>query len=262
MLTKSAVAGFAVVTLIIGVLLLAPAGDTFAEDPSIYLDIGEVAGYPGQLISIPVYIQTLVDSLDGFEIAISVSRSDLIYFEVDTVVIGVDTSYVCQFDTAGTLASGWQVVRARSEEGKGWNQKLIGISDLGTGDVPGVPDYTSGVLVRFYARIMGDIPDTLSDRTVNLMVSICRFSNQNGLLITPTQCDDGSVSVLIGVLGDVDCSGTINPVDVVYLVNYVYKGWVAGCTEALGDVDCSGTVNPVDVVYLVNYAYKGWAFPC
>jgi len=63
--------------------------------------------------------------------------------------------------------------------------------------------------------------------------------------------------------GDLDCSGSINPVDVVYLVNFVYKDqdarcypypWV--CPVSLGDVDCSHGINPVDVVYYVNKVYK------
>jgi len=62
---------------------------------------------------------------------------------------------------------------------------------------------------------------------------------------------------------DVDCSGGLNPVDVVYMVNFVYKnldarcypeGW--NCPYDLGDVDCSGGLNPVDVVYYVNKVYK------
>jgi hypothetical protein len=70
--------------------------------------------------------------------------------------------------------------------------------------------------------------------------------------------------------GDVDCNLAVNPVDVVYMVNYVYKGLDARCYPAgwncpydLGDVNCDFAVNPVDVVYYVNYVYKGnTPFPC
>jgi hypothetical protein len=63
--------------------------------------------------------------------------------------------------------------------------------------------------------------------------------------------------------GDVNCDAAVNPVDVVYMVNYVYKnqdarcypgGW--NCPYDIGDVDCNGAVNPIDVVYYVNYVYK------
>jgi len=70
--------------------------------------------------------------------------------------------------------------------------------------------------------------------------------------------------------GDVDCSGGLNPTDVVTMVNFVYKGMDARCYPAgwscavdLGDVDCDNQVGPIDVVYFVNYVYKNYRpFPC
>jgi len=67
---------------------------------------------------------------------------------------------------------------------------------------------------------------------------------------------------------DVDLDGTINPVDVVLMVNYVYKQLDArqplpDCPMENGDWDCTGQVNPVDVVFYVNHVYRGWATtPC
>jgi len=60
---------------------------------------------------------------------------------------------------------------------------------------------------------------------------------------------------------DLDRDGSLNPVDVVYLVNYVYKSLdgreqIAGCLGDNGDWDCDGAVNPVDVVWYVNFVYK------
>jgi hypothetical protein len=61
----------------------------------------------------------------------------------------------------------------------------------------------------------------------------------------------------------------VNPVDVVGIVNFVYKSidgrqllttncpWTNPQPNYNGDWDCTGTVNPVDVVHYVNYVYKG-----
>ena len=62
--------------------------------------------------------------------------------------------------------------------------------------------------------------------------------------------------------GDVSGDGLINPVDVVKMVNYVYKSndqraQPPNCPRQAGDVSCDGNVNPVDVVKYVNYVYKG-----
>jgi hypothetical protein len=67
-----------------------------------------------------------------------------------------------------------------------------------------------------------------------------------------------------------DCDGdhNINPVDVVYVVNFVYRNLDARrvlpyCPVQNGDWNCDGQVNPVDVVYYVNYVYKLWGpGPC
>jgi len=64
-----------------------------------------------------------------------------------------------------------------------------------------------------------------------------------------------------GLPGDMDCDGMTNPIDVVYLVNFVYLSQDArcvlpGCPYYTGDANCDYQVNPVDVVYLVNAVYK------
>jgi len=61
---------------------------------------------------------------------------------------------------------------------------------------------------------------------------------------------------------DLNADGYINPVDVVFIVNYVYLGndmlvQPPNCHLTAGDVNCDGNVNPVDVVYYVNYVYLG-----
>jgi len=75
--------------------------------------------------------------------------------------------------------------------------------------------------------------------------------------VKPCNCD--------GWTGDLDCSYTLNPVDVVIIVNFVYKnldarcypfGW--SCPKDLGDVNSDGAVNGVDVVNYVNHVYKHW----
>jgi len=79
--------------------------------------------------------------------------------------------------------------------------------------------------------------------------------------------------------GDLDCSGGLNPLDVICIVNFVYQtqdwrcypdGWNCpcypdgwNCPYDLGDVDCDYMVNAVDVVFYVNYVYKNYQpFPC
>jgi subtilisin family serine protease len=60
---------------------------------------------------------------------------------------------------------------------------------------------------------------------------------------------------------DLDLSNSINPLDVAYIVNYVYKqldarAVLVACPGDNGDWDCSGIVSPVDVAWYVSFVYK------
>lgn len=64
-----------------------------------------------------------------------------------------------------------------------------------------------------------------------------------------------------GVIGDVDCNDGTNPLDVSYLVSYVYKMQDAlcdkpGCPYHTGDVNCDDATNPLDVAVMVLQVYK------
>jgi len=59
------------------------------------------------------------------------------------------------------------------------------------------------------------------------------------------------------LLGDTNGDETVDVGDVVYLVNYLYRGGTAPDPVQSADVNCDGAVDVGDVVYLVNYLYRG-----
>ena len=124
-----------------------------------------------------------------------------------------------------------------------------------------IPANTTGVLLNIFGRIYPNVPDTLSDRIVYVDPNICYYSDTHGNLIVPTRNIGGLVVIKRGIRGDLDCNGGITPVDVAYLVNYVFRGWDVLCNKINGDLDCNGMITPLDVTYLVNYVYKQWPLP-
>jgi hypothetical protein len=63
------------------------------------------------------------------------------------------------------------------------------------------------------------------------------------------------------VLGDVNGDTVIDVGDVVYIINYLFKGGLPPNPVEAGDVNCDGVVDVGDVVYLINYLFKGGPAP-
>ena len=64
-----------------------------------------------------------------------------------------------------------------------------------------------------------------------------------------------------GTKGDVNCDVAVDPLDVSYLVNYVYLGLDEICAKPncpyhAGDMNCDDAIDPLDVTYLVNLVYQ------
>lgn len=76
-----------------------------------------------------------------------------------------------------------------------------------------------------------------------------------------TGCLEGAV---IGerIRGDVNEDGRITVSDVIFLVNYLFKGGSAPAPLEVGDVNCDSSVTVSDVVYLINYLFKSGPPPC
>jgi len=66
----------------------------------------------------------------------------------------------------------------------------------------------------------------------------------------------GYVSQTLQVKGDANADGSINILDITFLINYLYKGGPSP-GEYAGDVNSDGAINLLDVTYLINYLYKG-----
>lgn len=73
------------------------------------------------------------------------------------------------------------------------------------------------------------------------------------------QIQNDSLSFLCG---DANGDGDVNLGDIVYLINYLYKGNLPPHPLEAGDANSDGTVNLGDIVYFINYIFKGGPPPC
>jgi hypothetical protein len=64
------------------------------------------------------------------------------------------------------------------------------------------------------------------------------------------------------LLGDADGNGTVDLIDIVRIIDYLYRGGAAPISSAeVADVNSNGAVNLLDVVYLIAYLYMGGPAP-
>ena len=62
--------------------------------------------------------------------------------------------------------------------------------------------------------------------------------------------------------GDDNADGSISVSDVVYEINYLFKGGPKPIPLEVGDVNCDNDHSVSDVVYKINYLFKGGPKPC
>lgn len=142
----------------------------------------------------------------------------------------------------------------------GWPTSSCSVSCC---DVYGNPDGN-------YAGILADL--TGINGNISECPLFCDLSDNQFYISETSPCasDNNECEVLMGawdtgcnyLCGDATADWQINVADVVYLLNYLYRGGAPPQPLQAGDVNCDGTIDVSDVVYLLNYLYKGGPQPC
>lgn len=74
--------------------------------------------------------------------------------------------------------------------------------------------------------------------------------------------DTIAMKVTLLPTGDANGDSKLNLADIIYVVNYIFKGGPPSTPHNAMDANCDGKVNLSDIVYLVNYIFKGGPLPC
>jgi hypothetical protein len=100
--------------------------------------------------------------------------------------------------------------------------------------------------------VVGDYPDGIFSADLD---------GDGDLDLATANNNSNNVSVLLNepsfIRGDANGDGVVDPADVVYLINYLFRNGAAPDPLAAGDANCDGVVEPSDVVYLINYLFRG-----
>ena len=228
--------------------------------------VENITALPGQEnVVIPIYMKNYHDSVAGFNMWLILDRPDIMEFQI-------------VLDTTGTLISSWEGMSANSLGGLGHDLTFFAISN-------NMPPYTNSIdypqygeipLVKLIADVY-DIPDTMTDRTVNIHVVTEPLNNfcfadpygyscigyvEGELDTTKVTITDGSLTVLVPICGDIDgSSGNPNVVDLTYFVEYMFFGGPPPLIIEMANVDGQGGINVADLTYLVNFLFFGGPAP-
>jgi hypothetical protein len=95
------------------------------------------------------------------------------------------------------------------------------------------------------------MPRTSGIATVTMRIT----SRANPILVD-------SITFNLSLRGDTNSDGKISVSDVVYMINYLFKGGPPPVPLESADTNCDEKPSVSDVVYLINYLFKGGPSPC
>ena len=204
------------------------------------------------------------------------------WVNIDTIEQQVGT-----FDISGTLIEDWDWVDARSISGYGTDLNVAGIADLpGEPHPDGISPQQGGVLIKLQAQVQ-DVPDSLIDRTVNILIQSdflahFNFSAPDGSSIglKYDEVPDTNCFVCLYWVGSTclnwkrvsvpppgGCDSIDVGLDTIVSVDtslvWLTDGSLSVITQECGNIDGLGDGGPDigDLVFLVNYMFNGGAAP-
>ncbi len=119
----------------------------------------------------------------------------------------------------------------------------------------------SGLLLKTYFTILSGDNDQSTVISVDNIGSILPlFKNNNGGLEYNPASKPGSV-YFRGVYGDTNSDDSINILDVVLIINCIYKNGHEAIPPHVANVNGDESINILDVIYLINFIYKGGPAP-
>lgn len=223
---------------------------TRIENDSCDIAIQNTTAYPGRGTWVTVWMKNPVP-VAGYSLTFMLAGNpDVARFTCDT------SGYWCFIDTTDCLASNFSNVFCVCVE----NGSVIRTVGWGyTGFIPSSPNYRCLFKIRMDVCC---IPDSETNRSVPILLALGSSSLSDTLgYDIPLRDHMGELFVWWSVPGDANGDSSVNAVDVVFLINYLFIGGPEPCVCEAADCNNDGVINASDVVYLINYLFIGGPAP-
>ena len=153
--------------------------------------------------------------------------------------------------TAGCRTEGF--FKSEHNLGSGFKafELTAGIEDMQAG--------TGSILNTFFTIQSGDATDYATIELDDLGSYVRMFTSNEYGDYAPAGIA-GTIR-LPYICGDADCDKAVNILDVVYIINYIYKNGTEPDPLDAADVNSDTYINILDVVYVINFIYKSGPVP-
>jgi len=194
----------------------------------------------GDTIKIPVYLRNS-QPMKSLVLPISYGGPlDLRYLSFDT-----DSCATTYFDDVRSTAVAPQIDRAA----------FLFQSSFDGSKPPLEPGYHRIINLYFKNNSFGDFnmldTSSLSGQSFQLLAGYIDYIPK----VVP-----GMLSATLAAKGDCDENGTIDLLDILFLIDFKYRdGPAPGIYQA--DVNCDGLINLLDILFLIDYKFKGGPSP-
>jgi hypothetical protein len=220
----------------------------------VVITLGDISIDPcnPQRISIPVYMHNPC-AIGGFSMKIYCTDPSWLHFTANDPFAA---------DTFGSRISHWESFAANVYSTSTFRVNVSAIADMPGGDTGVVLLPGDGLLFT----INLDYNDyTACDTSQLLNFGDVQVSSPDGYYLYERTLSANYVYVLPGNCSenpraDANCSGSVNGIDAVFLVNYLKGVGPSYCCLCSGDANNSDNVNGIDVTYLIGY-FKGGPAP-
>jgi hypothetical protein len=236
--------------------------------------ISDTIAYQGHIqTQIPVYIDNIDQHIEGFGLGFTIIPNDRVYFTTDHIEVHFDTICcdtiipcpqlcvdtnivrVVKIDRTGSLTSNFPWFSASGEAGDTTSDYCINLSVVGVAPSTQPIGPGFGILFKIYLDVLC-LSDTLLPDTL-VYINVYGTLAQDDTLIKENRFLQGRYIILAVKYGDANGDNKVSVADVVYLINYLFKGGSPPNPFIKGDANGDGKVSTADVVYLINYLFKG-----
>ncbi len=267
----------------------APAWAQCPEDPNdngicdtMYVEVyppDTLFSGPGHLVRVAIYVthdvpDPIIDSIAGFLIPLvyistNPSANCVLdyYYNNTTLYPSPDTDRSIFRHLEGV--SNWMMKLSEQTPGLEWNHRGLNLSSGSNFWLVMNPTGTEDRLFEEGSRILLVTMTFKVDDTTGIYLDSCfwppsdrlAFARSDAVTYIPRHNLPYCFSLSYPEVGDVNADGIIDVGDLVYLINYLYKGGPAPDPLEVGDCNSDGVIDLGDVVYLINYLFKGGPAP-